>query len=109
MSSFAKAYYVYIMSNVSKMLYTGVPGDLEMRIFRHKAKLTDGFTKRYNMYRLVYFETFGDIRDAIAREKQIKGWLRTKKVALIELVNPEWRDLAPEWMQKSRSVKELSS
>ena len=109
MSSFAKAYHVYIVSNVSKMLYTGVTGDSDMRISRHKAKLTDGFTKRYNMCRLVYFETFGDIRDAIAREKQIKGWLRTKKVALIELVNPEWRDLVPEWMQKSRSVKELLS
>lgn len=109
MSSFAKTYHVYIMSNVSKMLYTGVTGDLGMRILRHKTKQTDGFTKRYNVHRLVYLEAFGDIRDAIAREKQIKGWLRTKKVALIELVNPEWKDLAPEWMQKGRSAKKLSS
>jgi putative endonuclease len=94
-----KTYHVYIMSNISKMLYTGVTGDLENRIFRHKSKLTDGFTKKYNLHRLVYFEAFGDVRDAIAREKQIKGWLRAKKVALIESVNPEWKDLAPEWMR----------
>ena len=94
MSSIAKTYHVYNMSNVSKMLYTGVTGDLDMRILQHKAKTTDGFTKRYNIHRLIYFEAFGDIRDAIAREKEIKGWLRAKKVALIESVNPEWKDLA---------------
>jgi len=95
-----KTYHVYIMSNTSKMLYTGVTGDLENRIFRHKAKLNDGFTKKYNVHLLVYFEGFGDIREAIAREKQIKGWVRAKKVALIESVNPEWKDLAQDWMQK---------
>lgn len=109
MSSSRKTCHVYIMSNVSKMLYTGVTSDLDMRILRHKAKLTDGFTKRYNLHRLVYFEAFGDIREAIAREKQIKGWLRAKKVALIESVNPKWRDLAPEWMQRSRHVRRVSS
>lgn len=109
MSSFAKNYHVYIMSNTSKMLYTGVTGDLDMRILRHKAKLTDGFTKRYNLHSLVYFETFGDIRDAIAREKQIKGWLRTKKVALIESLNPTWKDLALERMKANQSVKRVSS
>ena len=105
MSPFTKTYHVYIMSNTSKMLYTGVTGDLDMRVFRHKAKLTDGFTKRYNIHSFVYFETFGDIREAIAREKQIKGWLRAKKVALIESVNPEWKDLAPGWMQRDRQVE----
>ena len=75
------------------MLYAGVTGDLERRVFQHKAKEIDGFTKKYNIHRLVYFEAFGDIRDAIAREKQIKGWLRAKKVALIESANPEWKDL----------------
>ena len=99
MSFSVKTYHVYIMSNASRMLYTGVSSDLEIRVFQHKAKLTDGFTKRYNFHRLIYFEAFGDIRDAITREKQIKGWLRAKKVALIESVNPEWKDLAPEWIQ----------
>ncbi len=107
MSFSMKTYHVYIMSNSSRMLYTGVTSDLETRIFRHKAKLTDGFTKRYNVHRLIYFEAFGDIRDAIAREKQIKGWLRAKKVALIESVNPEWKDQAPEWIQKR--VRTVSS
>jgi putative endonuclease len=95
-----KTYFVYIMSNVSKMLYTGVTNDLEHRIFQHKTKEADGFTKKYNLHRLVYFEALGDIREAIAREKQIKGCLRRKKVALIESVNPDWKDLTPEWMNK---------
>jgi putative endonuclease len=95
-----KTYFVYIMSNVSKMLYTGVTNNLEFRVLQHQAKQTDGFTKKYNIHRLVYFEAFGDIRDAIAREKQIKGWLRVKKVALVESVNPDWKDLAPEWIKK---------
>ena len=104
-----KTYHVYIMSNVSKMLYTGVTNDLEHRVFQHKTKEVDGFTKKYNIHRLVYFEAFGEIREAIAREKQIKGWLRAKKVALIESVNPEWRDLAPEWMKKGRATGRVSS
>ncbi len=82
------------------MLYTGVTNDLENRVFQHKAKQIDGFTKKYNIHRLVYFEAFGDIRDAIAREKQIKGWLRAKKVALIESVNPRWRELSPRRVYK---------
>lgn len=98
-----KCYCVYIMSNESKMLYTGVTGDLEGRVFRHKSKTTPGFTANYNLFKLVYFEEFGDIREAIRQEKQIKGWLRAKKVALIESVNREWKDLAPEWM-RSRAV-----
>jgi putative endonuclease len=68
-----KNYYVYIMSNISKMLYVGVTNNLEHRIFQHPAKLIEGFTKKYNLHQLVYFEAFGTIRDAIAREKQIKG------------------------------------
>ena len=104
-----KTYCVYIMSNASKMLYTGVTNDLEHRVFQHKTKEVDGFTKKYNIHRLVYFEAFGEIREAIAREKQIKGWLRAKKVALIESVNPEWRDLAPEWMKKKLATSKVSS
>ena len=104
-----KIYHVYIMSNISKMLYTGVTNDLEHRVFQHESKETDGFTRKYNIHRLVYFEAFEDIRDAITREKQIKGWLRARKVALIESMNPEWKDLAPEWMKKARPANKLSS
>ncbi len=104
-----KIYHVYIMSNISKMLYTGVTNDLENRVFQHKSKEIDGFTKKYNIHRLVHYEVFGDIRDAIAREKQIKGWLRSKKVALIESVNPEWKDLAPEWMKNTQPASKVSS
>jgi putative endonuclease len=77
------------MSNISKMLYVGVTNNLEHRIFQHRAKLIEGFTKKYNLHQLVYFEAFGTIRDAIAREKQIKGWLRARKIELIKSVNPE--------------------
>jgi putative endonuclease len=89
--------YVYIMTNRSYTLYTGVTNDLERRVHEHKMKLVGGFTARYNITKLVYFETTGDIESAIAREKQIKGWLRRKKVDLIESVNPEWRDLSLDW------------
>ena len=104
-----KTYHVYIMSNVSKMLYTGVTGDLETRVFQHKTKHVAGFTQKYNLFRLVYFEGFGNIRDAIAREKRIKGWVRAKKVALVESMNPEWRDLAADWMKKPRPTSAVSS
>jgi putative endonuclease len=104
-----KTYCVYIMSNVSKMLYTGVTKDLERRVFEHRTKGVDEWTKKYNIHRLVYFEVFGEIREAIAREKQIKGWLRAKKIALIESVNAEWKDLAPEWMKKKRATGRVSA
>ena len=90
-------YYVYFMTNKSRTLYTGVTNNLEKRVYQHKHKLIPGFTRQYNLTRLVYFETFGDIRDAIRREKQIKGWLRVKKVALIIASNPAWRDLSDGW------------
>ncbi len=92
-----KQYYVYIMASVSRTLYTGVTNSLERRLYEHKEKTAPGFTSTYNINRLVYYEDFGDIRDAITREKQIKGWLRAKKIALIESVNPKWRDLSEEW------------
>ena len=107
MSSFKKNYHVYIMSNTSKMLYTGVTGDLDMRILRHKARLTDGFTKRYNIHRLVYFEAFGDIREAIAREKQIKGWLRRKKVSLIGILESRMERLGVGMDAKMAAFKEV--
>ena len=85
------------MTNRSRTLYTGVTNDLERRVYEHKSGLVPGFTSRYNITVLVYYESFSDINEAIAREKQIKGWLRARKVALVESMNPEWRDLAREW------------
>ena len=91
-------YYVYIMTNRSRTLYTGVTNDLERRVHEHRMKLVPGFTARYSITRLVYYESTGDVETAIAREKQIKGWLRRKKLALIDSENPEWRDLSLAWM-----------
>ena len=88
----SKRYYVYIMASRSRRLYTGMTNNLERRVRQHKEQQIEGFTKRYNMTRLVYTEAFGEVQDAIAREKQIKGWLRKKKLALIESVNPGWDD-----------------
>ena len=79
------------------MLYTGVTNDLDRRMYEHKNKLIPGFASKYNLKKLVYFEETIDVNAAITREKQIKGWLRKKKVALIELENPEWTDLSEEW------------
>ncbi len=95
-----KRSYVYIMAGKSAVLYTGVTNNLERRVLEHKRKLISGFTDRYNVDRLVYCEDWGNIRDAIAREKQIKGWLRKKKVALIESKNPGWKDLSADWYGK---------
>ncbi len=95
-----KTYYVYIMSNNTRTLYTGVTNNLEKRVIQHKLKLLPGFTAKYHLDRLVYYEAFGDIRYAIHREKQIKGWLRAKKVALIIAGNPTWRDLSEGWCGK---------
>jgi putative endonuclease len=96
-----KTYCVYIMASASGVLYIGVTNNLENRAFQHASKMVAGFTARYNVRKLVYFELFGDIRVAIAREKQIKGWLRKRKIALIESVNPSWADLIVE-LEKAR-------
>lgn len=92
-----KNYYVYIMASASRNLYTGVTDNLERRVAEHQRKLIPGFTSQYNINRLVHFEVVGDIRAAIAREKQIKGWLRIKKIALIESANRDWKDLSGGW------------
>ena len=92
-----KTYYVYMMTNRSRTLYTGVTNDLKRRVYEHKHKLVPGFTSKYNITRLVYFEETTDVKTAIAREKQIKGWLRAKKIALIKSVNPDWQDLSADW------------
>ena len=91
-------YYVYIMTNKSGTLYTGMTNDLRRRVSQHKGHLVPGFTSRYNITRLVWYDMTRDVRTAIAREKQIKGWLRRKKIALIEEENPEWRDLTDDWV-----------
>ena len=92
-----KQYYVYIMTNRTyTALYTGVTSDLLKRVYEHKDKVTDGFTKRYQVNKLVYYEIFSDPQNAITREKQIKDRARQKKIELIEGMNPQWRDLAEE-------------
>ena len=95
-----KTYYVYIMTNNSKTLYTGVTNNLERRVFEHKHGSVKGFTKKYNIDRLVYYDFCPDINEAIKREKQIKGWLRNRKIELIERDNPEWKDLSEGWFDE---------
>ena len=92
-----REYYVYILCNESGTLYTGVTNDLMRRVYEHKEKLYEGFTSRYNIGRLVYYESYPDVRDAIAREKQIKAWRRSKKLDIIRSMNPYWRDLTQDW------------
>jgi len=92
-----KEYFVYIMANRSKTIYTGVTNDLERRVSEHKQGQIKGFTSRYNIKKLVYFESGFDIYAALSREKEIKGWLRKKKTALIESINPQWKDLSDNW------------
>ena len=94
MPNVQREYYVYIMASKRYgTLYVGVTNNLDARIHQHKHGLIEGFTRRYGVHRLVWFEICGDIREAIAREKQIKGWNRAWKIRLIEKQNPEWKDL----------------
>lgn len=89
-----RQYYVYIMTNKNNaVLYTGVTNDLKRRIYEHREKLIEGFTKKYNINKLVYYEAFGDINNAILREKQIKGGSRDKKIKLVKAMNNSWLDL----------------
>jgi putative endonuclease len=93
-----RSYWVYILANRKNgTLYTGVTNSLQRRVWQHKAKQADSFTRRYGLDRLMYFEAFRDVTNAIARETEIKGWLRAKKLALIEARNPEWGDLSAGW------------
>lgn len=92
-----KQYYVYILTNyTNSVLYTGVTSDLKRRVWEHRAKLIDGFTKRYNIYKLVYYEATSSIESAITREKQIKAGSRKKKMELVDAMNHGWRDLYDE-------------
>ena len=103
-------YYTYIMSSRTGVLYIGVTSSLEARVREHKNGTHDGFTKRYKCHRLVYYEVYGSIYAAIRREKQLKGWTRAKKIALIESMNPRWTDLSESWgrefLMPGQSMKE---
>ncbi|MBI3786665.1 MAG: GIY-YIG nuclease family protein [Ignavibacteriales bacterium] len=92
-----KRYYIYIMTNKSKTLYTGFTNNLERRVCEHKNRINSDFTSKYNITKLLYYEVALNADAGIVREKQIKGWLRIKKIALIESVNPQWKDLASDW------------
>ncbi len=92
------AYYVYILTNKNnRVMYIGVTNDLVRRLYEHKQELVDGFTKRYHVHKLVYYEQTTDVRSAIEREKQLKGWIRARKNELVETINPDWRDLSEGW------------
>jgi putative endonuclease len=98
-----KNFFVYMMTNKSRVvLYTGVTSDLTGRVWEHQNGELPGFTKTYKVNRLVYYEDFDDPRDAIAREKEIKGWRRSKKNALVETLNPKWADLSETFFEPTR-------
>ena len=99
-----KTFHVYVLSNSHRTLYVGVTSGLMRRLAKHRSLQWGGFTSRYIITRLVYFESTQNAQAAIAREKQIKAWRRSKKVALIESVNPDWRDLSADWFRERRDV-----
>ena len=91
-------YYVYILSNwCDSVLYIGVTNNLLRRLYEHRNHLVEGFAEKYQTNKLVYFETTGDVRVALEREKQLKGWNRAKKNALISINNPQWKDISADW------------
>jgi putative endonuclease len=98
---FERRYYVYLMASRSLNLYTGITDNINRRALEHKNGAFDGFTKRYNINRLVYYEVFKYVDNAIARERQIKAWTRAKSIALIKSLNPTWQDLSEGWGEKT--------
>ncbi len=100
-----RCYSVYIMTNRSGTLYTGVTGNLVQRVQQHKSHAVEGFTSRYKVDRLVYYENFKYVLQAIAREKEIKGWVRVKKQQLVVSRNPTWRDLSEDWSKPVKTLK----
>ena len=109
MSDRQHSYWTYIVASVSRVMYVGVTNDLERRVWEHKQKQAEGFTKKYNCTKLVWFEEFREIRDAIACEKRIKGLLRARKIVLVEKKNPSWRDLSEDWYQNEKAKKDGDS
>jgi len=103
--SLVTQYYVYILASGSGTLYTGVTNNLERRVLQHKQKSIAGFSKKYGVNRLVFYEATTDVRMAIAREKQINGWLRAKKEALVRTKNPKWEDLSLGWYERDSSPR----
>lgn len=99
-------YYAYIVASRSKTLYIGITSDLEARIWQHKSGAFEGYSKKYRCNRLVWFEPHGDVYAAIAREKQLKGWSRAKKIALIERESPGWADLSEDWGKPIKPFEE---
>ena len=91
-----RTYWVYIMTGASRALYIGMTGNLVQRVWQHKNKEVEGFTKRYNLTQLVYYESTHDVMAALEREKQLKGWMRARNRAIVSQFNPSWRDLADE-------------
>jgi putative endonuclease len=104
-----KYYFTYIVASRSLTLYIGMTGGLRKRVFEHKRKLHEGFSATYNCNRLVWFERFVDPSNAIAREKQLKGWTRAKKIALIVRTNPTWIDLSETWYTQDELTWEPSA
>ena len=104
-----RTYYTYIVASRTRVLYIGVTGNIEVRMAQHKAKRFEGFTADYNCNRLVWYERYGDVHAAIAREKQLKGWTRNKKLALIEKMNPTWIDLSEDWGKPLQSLTSASA
>jgi putative endonuclease len=107
-----RSYCVYIMGSPSGTLYIGFTGNLHKRIFEHKFHKMEGFTNKYDVERLLYWASYDDVHQALAREKQLKGWSRVKKIALIEARNPHWLDLAKEWypwMESSGAARDAST
>ena len=100
-------YYMYMMASLSRRLYVGVTNNLRRRTREHKEALIPGFTATYRIHRLVYFESFQYVRSAISREKQIKGWRRSRKISLIEAQNPTWADLSENWTPKSTKQEQI--
>ena len=99
-----REYSVYIMSNASKTLYVGMTNNLIRRVTEHKAGKIPGFTRKYNIQKLVYFESDSNVNEVIYREKEIKKWRRKKKIALIESINPDWKDLSLDWMDLAPEI-----
>jgi len=100
-----KGYFVYIMSSQRRVLYVGITNNLPLRVWQHKTGAAEGFTSRYKVTQLVYYENFDNVRNAIHREKEIKGWIRQRKIELIESVNPNWKDLSTGWYKRQSDEK----